>query len=96
MEHITSRSNRWIKLALRLKQKKWRDREGLFLLEGLRGVTDVLSQHVRDALCFVEEGRFPDETVEGLVQEGKKLHWLFLSVDEDMMKLLSGTESRTT
>ena len=37
MEHITSRSNRWIKLALRLKQKKWRDREGLFLLEGLRG-----------------------------------------------------------
>ncbi len=92
MEHITSRSNRWIKLALRLKQKKWRDREGLFLLEGLRGVTDVLSQHVRDALCFVEEGRFPDETVEGLVQEGKKLHWRFLSVDEDMMKLLSGTE----
>lgn len=92
MEHITSRSNRWIKCALRLKQRKWRDKEGLFLLEGFRGTTDVLEQQVKDCICFVEDGRFSDDVLEKITVEGERLHWLFLSVDEEMMNLISGTE----
>ena len=92
MEHITSRSNRWIKCALRLKQRKWRDKEDLFLLEGFRGTTDVLEQQVKDCICFVEDGRFSDDVLEKITVEGERLHWLFLSVDEEMMNLISGTE----
>lgn len=71
MEHITSRSNRWIKCALRLKQRKWRDKEELFLLEGLRGTTDVLNQQVRDCICFIEDGRLADDMVDELVSQEK-------------------------
>lgn len=92
MEHITSRNNRWIKCALRLKQKKWRDKEGLFLLEGFRGVEDVLEQKVEDCVCIIEEDRLSDESTEKIIHGGKELHWLFLLVDRDMMKLISGTE----
>ncbi len=35
MEHITSKNNRWIRLAIRLKQKKYRDKNKMFLMEGV-------------------------------------------------------------
>ncbi len=48
MEHITSKNNRWIRLAIRLKQKKYRDKNKMFLMEGLRNAEDVQNQEIRE------------------------------------------------
>ena len=41
IEEIRSRSNQWIKKALQLKQRKYRQAYGMFLMEGLRSVEDA-------------------------------------------------------
>ena len=57
MEHITSKNNRWIRLATRLKQKKYRDKNKMFLMEGLRNAEDVQNQEINLhwLFCEVEE-----------------------------------------
>ena len=92
MEEITSRNNKWIKQALQLKQKKFRDRYGMFLMEGLRSTEDAIHQDIRDCVCLIQKDQLANERVQAMVEAGKALHWLFLSPDDALMKLLSGTE----
>ncbi len=92
MEEITSRNNKWIKCALQLKQKKFRDRYGMFLMEGLRSAEDAIHQDIRDCICLIQKDQLSHERVKAMVEDGKKLHWLFLSPVDSLMKLLSGTE----
>ena len=92
MEHITSRNNRWIKYAIQLKQKKWRDREGCFLLEGTRIVEDALNQEIKDCICFVEENSLSLKRINELAERGRLIHWFFLQVNHELMNLISGTE----
>ena len=92
MEEITSRNNKWIKRALQLKQKKFRDRYGMFLMEGLRSTEDAIHQDIRDCVCLIQKDQLASERVQAMVEAGKKLHWLFLCPDDSLMKLLSGTE----
>lgn len=92
METITSTANRWVKLVGQLKIKKYRDREGSFLMEGVRSAEDAWNQGKRDTVCFVTDDALSDPRVEALVSQAEKLHWLFLRVDEGLMKKLSGTE----
>lgn len=57
MKRIESRNNKWIKRLNGLKIKKNRDKEGLFIAEGLRFIREipknweVLAYAVSDALC---------------------------------------------
>lgn len=57
MKRIESRDNKWIKRLNGLKIKKNRDKEGLFIAEGLRFIREipknweVLAYAVSDALC---------------------------------------------
>lgn len=92
METITSTANRWVKLAAQLKMKKYRDREGLFLMEGFRSAEDAWNQGKRDTVCFVTDRALSDLRVAKLAERAQDLHWLFLRVDESLMKKLSGTE----
>lgn len=57
MEIITSAGNGKIKLAAGLLQRKNRDKEGMFLLEGLRNVELVINHSRQDDICccFVTE-----------------------------------------
>ena len=41
MELITSQTNRWLKCAMQLKHRKYRDKFGLFVMEGIRSVYDA-------------------------------------------------------
>ncbi|MBU2701554.1 TrmH family RNA methyltransferase [Sporomusaceae bacterium BoRhaA] len=53
MESIQSTQNQWVKLAASLKQKKYRDESGLFLLEGIRLVEELVQSNWQMAFAFV-------------------------------------------
>lgn len=93
MELITSRNNKWIKFALKLKQKKWRDKENSFLLEGIRIIEDACNQGIKDCVCFLLNNQSNNERILSLVENSRKLNWLFLNIDEPLMNLISGTEN---
>ena len=57
IEEIRSRSNQWIKKALQLKQRKYRQAYGMFLMEGLRSVEDALRQGMKACTCFFTENQ---------------------------------------
>ena len=93
MEHITSKNNRWIRLAIRLKQKKYRDKNKMFLMEGLRNAEDVQNQEISDIVCLVQSERAENGSVQHIFERGENLHWLFCEVEEPLMRLISGTEN---
>jgi RNA methyltransferase, TrmH family len=53
MESIQSTQNQWVKLAASLKQKKYRDESGLFLLEGIRLVEELVRSDWQLVFAFV-------------------------------------------
>ena len=92
IEEIRSRSNQWIKKALQLKQRKYRQAYGMFLMEGLRSVEDALHQGMKACTCFFTENQLENERFKALMKEGEALSWRFLKLDEGLMKLISGTQ----
>ena len=54
MEHITSKNNRWIRMAIRLKQKMDSDKNKMFQREVLRNAEDVQSQEKSDIGCLFQ------------------------------------------
>ena len=61
IEEIRSRSNQWIKKALQLKQRKYRQAYGMFLMEGLRSVEDALRQGMKACTCFFTENQLENQ-----------------------------------
>ena len=53
---ITSRENKIYKLAVKLKEKRGRDDEGMFLIEGLRSVRDAYKKGAKFEFVFACEG----------------------------------------
>ncbi len=92
MDCIESQENRWVKLARRIKEKKYRDRTGKFLMEGIRSVEDASTQGYRDGICFLTEEALGNPRVQALLLSAKAQHWLFLKASPSVMKLLTGTE----
>lgn len=56
MELITSQTNRWIKCAMQLKHRKYRDKFGLFVMEGIRNVYDANDLELKTAYAFLQHG----------------------------------------
>lgn len=92
MEQITSTGNRWVKLAVQLKMKKYREKNEMFIMEGLRSAEDAAEQGKRDAICFVA-ARAIDSRMSLVMEKGRELHWLFLETSDSIMEKLSGTEN---
>lgn len=61
MYTITSRENKLYKRIKALKDKKQREAEGLFVVEGLRGVRDAARSGLRPRLAALAEGVEPPE-----------------------------------
>lgn len=91
MEKITSRSNRWIKLAGQLKHRKYRNKFHLFMMEGLRCVKDALIQHQKDVVCLFTPEWTETEEWSHIVEEGGELDWLFLEIASSLADLISDT-----
>lgn len=49
---MVSRDNKYIKLALKLKQKKYREEEGKYLIEGIRFVEEAIKEEMVDFIIF--------------------------------------------
>ena len=92
IEEITSRNNQWVKCALQLKQKKFRDRYGLFLMEGLRSVEDAVNQKRERCTCFLTAPQLSSDRCRLLLEKAETLGWRILKVTDSLMKELSGTE----
>ena len=88
MKKITSKDNRWIKLAIQLKQKKYRDKNDMFLMEGMRSAEDAQNQQIKDVICFIQDNKIDGASILSIVEEGKKLHWFFLSIDEGLFSFI--------
>lgn len=92
MEHITSTANRWVKLAAQLKIKKYREKNRKFLLEGLRSTEDAFLQGRRDAVCLLTKDMCEEPRAAAMIGGARELRWLFLTVSDEIMKKISGTE----
>ncbi len=92
MEQITSRNNRWIKLATQLKQKKYREKNNMFLMEGIRNAKDAQIQKIKDVICLVQENKTDNEDILSIIEKGKSLHWLFCEVNTSLLNSISDTE----
>ncbi|MEA4924114.1 MAG: RNA methyltransferase [Syntrophomonadaceae bacterium] len=62
MKIISSQDNQFIKLASSLKHKKYRDAQGLFLVEGRRAVAEALDKPELVQAVFQEQGMAEDSS----------------------------------
>ena len=92
MELITSHTNRWIKCAMQLKHRKYRDKFGLFVMEGIRSVYDANDLGIEDCICFFTARYADDSNLNQFFERAKILHWKLLLIDDKFMKLISSTE----
>ena len=88
---IRSKSNRYIKEARLLKNKKERDEKGLFLIEGLRLAKEALASGEKIRYAFVSERMVEDERGREFLEELKDHCVLFL-VEENLIDHVSDTE----
>ena len=86
MQLITSRSNRWVKLAEQLKHRKFRDKYAQFLMEGIRSAEDIQKQQISDVICFFTDNATQNDRVKKIIKKGDSLHWALLCVTESIMK----------
>ena len=93
MQLITSRSNRWVKLAEQLKHRKFRDKYAQFLMEGIRCTEDIQKQQISDVICFFTDNATQNDRVKKIIKKGDSLHWVLLCVTESIMKAITGTEN---
>ncbi len=69
-----------IKLITSLGQKKYRERQGLFVVEGIKGITEFLKSHFQLYALFTVEGYFDEVEADkkNIIEEGelKKISFL--------------------
>lgn len=70
---ITSVNNKVIKNLVKLKQKKYRDEQGLFLVEGYHLVEEARKANVIQTIVTTLDTPFEEETVQVSMQVMKKL-----------------------
>ena len=92
MEIIESRQNALIKERVKLQQKKYRQKAGRFLVEGIRLVEEAVSAG-RLTEVFVEESLFYSERGEELFHRIEKSSVACYRVNRDILRTLAETES---
>ena len=84
MEKITSVSNNLVKETAKLKQKKYRDESGKFLLEGFKSIHEAFLYGVEIDYVFVNEYK---------LEEYNFLKEKLISVNDAVLKKISTTET---
>lgn len=62
MKEITSNENRIVKQVRKLRKRKYRDEEGLFLIEGRKNVAEAVSSGASVRMLLYREGEDPEES----------------------------------
>ncbi|MEN6461263.1 MAG: RNA methyltransferase substrate-binding domain-containing protein, partial [Syntrophomonas sp.] len=89
MKHISSADNKNIKLAVKLADKKTRDRESLFFVEGRNSTLEVLKRPELVTSIFMDDSRQGE--YQELISEYNHLEWY--SVSSQLMKRICQTET---
>ena len=84
MEKITSVSNNLVKETAKLKQKKYRDESGKFLLEGFKSIHEAFLSGIKIDYVFVNEYK---------LEEYNFLKEKLISVNEAVLKKISTTDT---
>ena len=92
MEIITSLNNKWIKTVSQLRLKKYRDKNNLFIMEGIRLVEEAVKLKYSEVVCFISENVTEKKRIQNLIKNGNLLKWKILFVSEKVMNKLSGTK----
>lgn len=66
-EVITSGQNQFIKMAASLKEKKFRDKLGLFMIEGVRLVEEAAHSNWQTEICFYTAGAKEEKRVQEIL-----------------------------
>ncbi|WP_054697083.1 TrmH family RNA methyltransferase [Syntrophomonas palmitatica] len=88
MRYIASKDNLTIKQAIKLKDKKYRCRDGMFLMEGRNNVTEAIKRQDLLIRIFIENGR--EEEYDSLLQKNPQIEWI--SVDKKLLDMICDTE----
>lgn len=85
---MLSRDNKNVKLALKLKHKKYRELENKFLIEGIRFVEEAIKEELVDCIFYSNRLNKSEESYRVLQNELPKYE-----LEDGLLKELSGTES---
>jgi RNA methyltransferase, TrmH family len=85
---MLSKDNKNVKLALKLKQKKFRELEGKFLVEGIRFVEEAIKEGVVEYILYSEKLNSTEDAYRVIENSLPKYE-----VDANVLKELSGTET---
>ena len=84
METITSISNQLVKDTVKLQQKKYRDSENLFLLEGYKSISEAFQAGIQLEYVFVESEK---------LDKYKFLDCRLILTNDAVLKKISTTDS---
>lgn len=91
-EYITSLQNQYIKLAAALKQKKYRDETGLFVIEGIRLVEEAARSHYRVDTCLYTLKAMEQKRVQDILNKLEKSGTRMLRVSDEAYNKVTDTE----
>jgi len=90
---VSSNSNKWVKYVKKLSRRRFRDREGKFVLEGVRAVEEGLkASGAVEVVIFSASAGLTDRGSQ-LLENAAKTGMKTLEVNENVMSELSNTET---
>ena len=91
-EYISSVANKLIKEIASLKQRKYRDRQGLFLAEGVRLVEECANAGWPVKMCIYTEDAVRRERAQAVIERLSAADCRMVVVSEDIYNKISDTE----
>lgn len=96
MKHIASSENTMIKKAMKLKQRKMREKEGLYFIEGLSLCREALAAAVNIDTLMIRESEYYSEKngeYEDLLEQSSKAGIETVVVKDGLFNKLTNTET---
>jgi TrmH family RNA methyltransferase len=93
MREITGFSNPLVKRVRSLRDKKHRKREGLFLAEGLRILTEAREAEILPEMLFLARDARPHPLAEALIAEVEATGGDVIATDTEILSKISGKDN---
>jgi len=90
---VSSSSNKWVKYVKKLSRRRFRDREGKFILEGVRAVEEGLKAAEVIEIIMVSPRVIASARGQRLIGDAEKAGIMTVEVADNVMADLSDTET---
>lgn len=91
-EAITSKDNKYIKLVRSLDKKKFRIKENLFMVEGVRNCHEALVSDMHISFLLVKESKCDNPEIAKLIEIAKENNYPVMPVDDKVFVSVGNTE----